>query len=141
MIAKKIKATDFMGTEREETFRFNLTMSELKKWELGVTGGLSALLEQISATQDVPKVIDFICQFIDASYGVMTPDGRGFVKTPEALAEFKSTMFYDVLWNELVEDAGKAAEFINQVIPKELQEKANEAQKMLNNQNHPAYAK
>lgn len=141
MIAKEIKAVDFLGNERKETFRFNLTMSELRKWELGVTGGLSALLEQISATQDIPKVVEFICQFIDAAYGVMSADGRKFEKSEAILNDFKSTMFYDALWNELVEDADKAAEFINQVVSKEVLDKAKEAEKMLNNQNHPAFNK
>lgn len=126
MLTKKIKAEDFDGNLREETFYFNLSRSELTKMELSINGGLSSLLQKISETQDIVEVKNLLERFIDLSYGVKSLDGRKLEKTEEALKDFKSTNFYDELFMELISDASKAADFINSVVPTDVSEKAKE---------------
>ena len=143
MLTKKIKAEDFDGNIREETFYFNLSKSELTKMELSVNGGLSSLLQKISETQDAVEVKNLLEKVIDMSYGVKSLDGRKLEKTEEALKDFKSTNFYDELFMELISDANKAADFINAVVPTDVSEKAKEYQQNGTlpsglNPNHPA---
>ena len=107
MLTKKIKAEDFDGNLREETFYFNLSKSELTKMELSVNGGLTTLLQKIAETQDIVEVKNLLEKFIDLSYGVKSLDGRKLEKTEEALKDFKSTNFYDELFMELISDALK----------------------------------
>ena len=143
MLTKKIKAEDFDGNIREETFYFNLSKSELAKMELSVNGGLSSLLQKISETQDAVEVKNLLEKVIDMSYGVKSLDGRKLEKTEEALKDFKSTNFYDELFMELISDANKTADFINAVVPTDVSEKAKEYQQNGTlpsglNPNHPA---
>lgn len=143
MLTKKIKFEDFDGNPREETHYFNLSKAELTQLELSISGGLTGLLQQISETQDIPKVIELLTKFIDLSYGKKSLDGRKFEKKPEYLEDFKSTNAYVELYMELVSDANKAAEFINAVVPSDVSEKAKELQQNGTlpaglNPNHPA---
>lgn len=108
--------TDFDGETRTEDFYFNLTRAEIAQMSLTTNGGLDKLIERITQTKDVPKIAEYFKKIIDASYGVRTPDGRGFRKSPELLADFQATMAYSDLYMELLEVEGTAAEFINKVI-------------------------
>ncbi len=117
MYAKKIKATDFNGVEREETFYFNLTEAELAEMSMSKEGGLKGYLEKIVEAQSEPEIIAFFKKIIKASYGEKSNDGKYFRKNETLVEDFCSTEFYSVLFMELAQDANKAAEFINGVIP------------------------
>lgn len=109
--------TDYDGNVRTEDFYFNLSKAELMKMEMGETGGLEKLLRKIIAEQDNVKVMEYFDDIISRSYGVKSPDGREFVKSPELTKKFKETEAYSDLFMELVTDAKKAADFVNQVLP------------------------
>lgn len=109
--------TDYDGNVRTEDFYFNLSKAELMKMEMGETGGLEKLLRKIIAEQDNVKVMKYFDDIISRSYGVKSPDGREFVKSPELTKKFKETEAYSDLFMELCTDAKKAAEFVNQVLP------------------------
>lgn len=109
--------TDYDGNVRTEDFYFNLSKAELMKMEMGETGGLEKLLRKIIAEQDNVKVMEYFDDIISRSYGVKSPDGREFVKSPELTKKFKETEAYSDLFMELCTDAKKAAEFVNQVLP------------------------
>lgn len=119
--------TDFNGNERSENFSFNLTKAEIAKMELSVKGGLTAMIQRIIDAQDQPALIAIFEELIHKSYGVKTPDGRGFVKRAEDLEAFISTEAYSELFMKLATDAEEAAKFVNGIIPanlaKELAEK------------------
>ena len=117
MFKKEMTYTDYNGTERTETFYFNLDERDITKMELSTAGGLDTYIKRISAEQDLPKIIELFEQLIDASYGVKSDDGKYFVKDKEALLKFKSTQAYSDLYMELATDADKAAEFINNITP------------------------
>lgn len=109
--------TDYDGNVRTEDFYFNLSKAELMKMELGETGGLEKLLRKIIAEQDNVKIMEYFDDVISRSYGVKSPDGREFVKSPELTKKFKETEAYSDLFMELCTDAKKAADFVNQVLP------------------------
>ena len=123
MIKKTITYTDYNGNQRTENFYFNLTKAEVTRMEMSVQGGMAEMIDRIIAAQDAPSLIDTFEKMIQKSYGVKTPDGRGFIKRPEDLESFMSTEAYSELFMELVTDAAAAAEFVNGIMPNDIETK------------------
>lgn len=120
MIKKTITYSDFNGNERTEDFYFNLTKAEITKMELSIKGGLAEMIQRIVAAQDTPAIIEVFEDLIKRSYGVKTPDGRGFVKKAEDLEAFISTEAYSQLFMELATNADAASQFVNGVVPADM---------------------
>ena len=121
MYTKKIKYTDFDGNEREDELLFHLSKAEVIQWLM--TDGdytLDKKLERIAKNRNGKQIMDTFADLIERSYGEKSLDGRRFMKTPEIFANFKETEAYSILFVELVSDAKKAAEFVNNIIPKDL---------------------
>lgn len=129
MIKKTIAYTDYDGNEREEDFYFNLTKAELTEMQLGTSGGLQKMIENIIKTKDIPRIIEIFKKIILASYGEKSNDGRRFMKSQEITENFTQTEAYSILYMELATDAEKAADFIAGVIPADLKKDFEEAQK------------
>ena len=123
MIKKTITYTDYNGNQRTENFYFNLTKAEVTRMEMSVQGGMAEMIDRIIAAQDAPSLIDTFEKMIQKSYGVKTPDGRGFIKRPEDLESFMATEAYSELFMELVTDAVAAAEFVNGIMPNNIETK------------------
>lgn len=130
MLKKTIKYTDFNGVDREEDFYFNLTEAELAEMNLMTKGGLKGYLEAIINTQDTPAIAELFKTIINKAYGVKSPDGRKFTKSPEILDDFIYTQAYSNLYMSLIADADAAANFVNGIIPKNIADQAN-AQKTI----------
>lgn len=124
MIKKTITYSDFNGNERTEDFYFNLTKAEITKMELSTKGGLAEMIQRIVAAQDTPAIIEVFEDLIKRSFGVKTPDGRGFVKRNEDLEAFMSTEAYSQLFMELATDSDAAAKFVNGVVPADMAKQA-----------------
>lgn len=124
MLKKTIKYTDYDGNVREEDFYFNLTKAELMEMEMGTTGGLTQMVNKIVAEQETPKIVALFKEIILKAYGEKSPDGKRFVKSEELSAAFAQTEAYSDLFMELATNDGKAAEFINAIIP-EIKEPSN----------------
>ena len=120
MIKETITYTDFNGTTRTEDFYFHLNKAEVTKMEMGVKGGLAEKIKRIVAAEDTPAIIEVFEDLIKKSYGIKTLDGRGFMKTKEALDEFMATEAYSELFMKLATDDEAAARFINGVVPADL---------------------
>ena len=117
MLKKTITYTDYNGNQRTESFWFNLTKAEVTRMEMSVQGGMAEMIDRIIDAQDAPSLISTFETMIQKSYGVKTPDGRGFVKRPEDLESFMATEAYSELFMELVTNATAAAEFVNGIMP------------------------
>ena len=120
MIKKTITYTDYNGTERTEDFYFNLNKREITVMELSIKGGLAEMIKRIVDAQDTPAIINVFEDLIQRSYGVKTPDGRGFMKRPEDLEAFMATEAYSQLFMELATDADAAAKFVNGIVPADM---------------------
>lgn len=120
MIKETITYVDYNGVERTEDFYFHLTKADVTKMELGVKGGLSELIKRVIAADDTPTVISIFEDLIKRSYGVKTPDGRGFLRRPEDLEMFMATEAYSILFMKLSTDAKAASRFVNGVVPPDL---------------------
>lgn len=129
MLTKKIKYTDYNGTEREETFCFNLTKAELMEMEMSTSGGLAEMIQSIVQAQDAPAIIKVFKDLVLKAYGEKSPDGKRFIKVNDAGVPlsigFSQTEAYSQLFMELATDAEKAAEFINAIVPKDMQQDTN----------------
>ena len=126
MYKKTISYTDYNGTDRTEDFYFNFTKAELAEMELSVSGGMQAMLTKIINAQDTPKLADLFKQIIFKAYGEKSADGKRFIKSEELSREFSQTEAYSILYMEMATDDKAAAEFINGVIPADLQSELDE---------------
>lgn len=140
MLRRNIKYTDYDGNERNEEFLFNLSKAELMEMQLGVDGGLDEMISALVKTQNVPEIMRIFKKIILKAYGEKSADGKRFIKTNkdgQSLGdEFAETEAYSVLFTELATDAKAAADFVNGIIPKDL-EVSEEKQKELINDLFP----
>ena len=121
MLKKIITYTDYNGVERTEPFYFNLSKAELMEMELGVTGGMTEMLDKIIAAKDAPSLMKTFKEMIMKSYGVKSDDGKRLIKSEELSIAFTQTEAYNVLFMELITDDKAAADFVNGIIPNEIQ--------------------
>ena len=121
MLKKPITYTDYNGVERTEDFYFNLSKAELMEMELGVTGGMTEMLNKIIAAKDAPSLMKTFKEMIMKAYGVKSDDGKRLIKSEELSIAFTQTEAYSVLFMELITDDKAAADFVNGIIPNEIQ--------------------
>ena len=121
MLKKPITYTDYNGVERTEEFYFNLSKAELMEMELGVTGGMTEMLNKIIAAKDAPSLMKTFKEMIMKAYGVKSDDGKRLIKSEELSIAFTQTEAYNVLFMELITDDKAAADFVNGIIPNEIQ--------------------
>jgi hypothetical protein len=120
MFKKVIEYRDYNGVERKETHYFHLTQAELMKMEMGITGGFTQMVEKLIDAKDVPQLMTVFEDMIQKSYGVKTPDGKGFSKKKEYLEAFMETPAYSVLFMELATNTKAASDFVNGIMPDDL---------------------
>lgn len=132
MLKKRIKYTDYDGNEREEDFYFNLSKAELIELELSTEGGLEQMIQKITDTRDMPKLIELFKRLILMSYGEKSENGKRFIKSKELSDAFAQTEAYSELFMELATDDKAASEFVNGIVPQGLAEDER--------LNHPALA-
>lgn len=132
MLKKTITYKDFNDVERTEDHYFNLTDAELTEMEASVNGGLSTMIRQIIASEDVRSIVPIFKDIILKSYGVKSPDGKRFIKFDKdghRLADdFVQTNAYSKLFMEVGFDPVKGPEFILGIIPAERAAQAQKAQ-------------
>lgn len=132
MIKKTITYTDYDGNEHTEDFYFNISKAELMEMELTTTGGLSNVIQRIVNETDIPRMVELFQTLIKKSYGVKSLDGKKFVKNEQLLEDFLQSEAYSELYMELLSDADAATDFVNGIIPSDLQEAAKKQELSLN---------
>lgn len=120
MIKKVLKYQDFDGNEVVEEVYFHMSKMELIDMEYSHEGGLSQLLPELVKEGNPAKIIEMFKSILMKSYGKRSEDGRRFEKDPEATQEFMTSPAFDALFTELVSDPGKAAEFIQGIVPRDM---------------------
>jgi hypothetical protein len=124
MLKKTITYTNFNDEEVTEDHFFHLSKAELVELEMSHEGGLSEALQRIVAAEDGKAIIAEFKNIILGSYGKRSADGRRFVKNQEIREEFESSEAYSTLFMELVTETDKAIEFVNGIVPQNLEEDA-----------------
>lgn len=121
MLKKTITYTDYNGVERTEDFYFNLNKAEVTEMQLSTNGGLAAMIDRVVAAQDTATIIKVFKDLVLKAYGVKSLDGRRFEKNDQLRAEFEQTQAYSDIFMEMAFDAQKASEFVNGIIPQDME--------------------
>lgn len=120
MLKKTVTYTDYNGVERTEDFYFNLSKAEVAEMELSVDGGLSQMLENIVKSKDNKQIISIFKDIVLKSYGEKSMDGKRFIKSDEIREAFSQTEAYSEIFIELALNEQAAAEFVNGILPANL---------------------
>lgn len=118
MLKETITFTDFNDNPATEVIYFNLTKNELIDLEASVDGGLSAMMRSVEDNPTAKNVLELLKTLTHASYGLKSPDGKYFDKSPEITNRFIHSAFYDDFLFSLIEnDAQKGLAFIRGIVP------------------------
>lgn len=120
MYKKTITYEDLNGVERTEHFFFNLTETELTKWNMGEQGGLAEILQAMMDSKDQAKIAAMIDEIVIRSYGEKSEDGRRFIKSRELSEAFMQTPAYDIFFQQLCSSEDEVSNFIHAVLPTKL---------------------
>lgn len=121
--------TDYDGVERTEDFYFALSKAELAEMELSTDGGMQAMIEKIVNSKDNKKIVETFKSILLKSFGIKSDDGRRFIKSDEISKEFSETPVYSDMFIELATDEEKASRFINGIMPKDMKDQLDEAER------------
>lgn len=119
--------TDYDDNQRTEDFYFNYSQAELADMQFSVAGGLAGMIDKIIKTNDTPELVKLFRELIQKAYGEKSNDGRRFMKSPELTKEFTETEAYSQIYIRLATDSKAAQDFINNVIPKDMKDKMQQA--------------
>lgn len=117
MLKKTITYTDYNGVERTEDFMFNLTKAEILEMQLTKDGGMDAAIKKIVDAKDAPEIMKVFKDLILRSYGIVSDDGRRFIKSKEISDSFAQTEAFSMLFMELATDTDAASAFVNGIVP------------------------
>jgi hypothetical protein len=123
LIKKDLTYNNVDGQQVTDTAYFHLTKADLIEMEVSMKGGLQAHLQRVIDSEDGAEIIKAFKMLIRRSYGQRTAEGR-FVKDPAKTEEFMSSEAYSELFMSLVTDADAAAQFVNGIVPKGVEEDA-----------------
>lgn len=127
MIFETITYTDFNGIERKEDFHFNLTSGEIAELQFE-NGGFQEYLQRLIDSKNTAEIVKAFKATLKMAYGVKTIDGRNFIKREEDWLAFISSEAYSILLFKLLGDPDFAAAFFNEMVPKDLADRAKAAQ-------------
>lgn len=136
MFKKTITYFDFDDNERTESYYFHMNKAEAYDWLLGLPAETRAKMQATVERQDaslseadVLAMMHYIRDLILTSVGEKSEDGRRFIKTDDYRTEFSQTEAFAQIYSELMENSDEATAFINGVMPKDLVEAAEKANK------------
>lgn len=120
MYTRTITYTDWNGMERTEEFRFNLTKAELMEMQYEQEGGMREYLQKIIDSKNQKEIMRLFKDLVLKAYGEKSDDGRLFVKNDQIREKFAATPVYSEIFMQLSTDADKAAEFVNGIMPADI---------------------
>lgn len=122
MLVKRIKYVTYDDDVVEENFYFNLTKSETMTLQVSKDGGFEQFLKRIIDAHSGKEIMQTVEDIILTAYGEKSPDGKHLMKSDEIRQNFKCSPAYDELFTELVLDDKKMSEFVNALLPKDMDE-------------------
>lgn len=120
MLKKTIKYTNFFDEEVSEDFYFNYTKAELMDKQYSVNGGFTNMLTMLLGSRDENTMYDVVKKLILGSYGVVSSNGRDFIKTEEQTAAFSHSEAYSNLFMEIINSSDAALAFLVGILPKDV---------------------
>ena len=120
MLKKTMTTVDFGGTKRTEDYYFNLTKAEIMEMQLTTDGGFTQMIQKVTDAQNQQELVHLFKAILCKSYGVLSQDGRKFIKNQAILDDFMATQAFSDLYMELLSDEKVAADFFNGVLPEDI---------------------
>lgn len=120
MIKKTVEYEDFNGELCKEDIWFGITKSEIIKAELHGEERLTDVLQRLIDTKNYQGIMQNIERIMEMAYGVKSPDGKRFLKSPKILEEFKASAAYDAVYMEIISDPEVALKFFRDIMPADI---------------------
>ena len=111
MIKETRKYTDLFGVEVEETCYFHISQAEFIELSAKYDGDIFSYIENITEQSRFEDLINTMQDLILTAYGVKSDDGKRFIKSKELKDEFKQSIFYAELFEDLITNPEKAKVF------------------------------
>jgi len=122
MFKTTVKYTDFLGEEREETLRFNLTEIEMQNLSTDEIVFNPALLAAIAKEKDAMAMYKVIQKLILHAYGELSEDGRVFRKSDQIRSDFANSMAYSEFLTQVLSSDTMITNFMLGVFPAKIAE-------------------
>ena len=122
MFKTTVKYTDFLGEEREETLRFNLTEIEMQNLTTDEIVFNPALLAAIAKERDPMAMYKVIQKLILHAYGELSEDGRVFRKSDQIRSDFANSMAYSEFLSQVLSSDTMITNFLLGVFPAKIAE-------------------
>lgn len=126
MFSREFEYTGYDGKPKKDTYWFNLTEAELYEIDLSSVRGFTAQMNQLLKEERTKEIVDAFKGIILGAVGVISADGRKFIKSEEIKEDFYRSKAYSILFVELVSSGEKVAEFLKGAIPDEIRVKMEE---------------
>lgn len=120
----KVTYESFDGETVDEELYFHLSKAELTDMELKNFPLSLKLARVTSGNGTATDAYELMREFIAASYGKRSEDGRRFIKNMEETESFLISPAYDALLDKLLGDDKFAYKFMTGLFPKDIMEKA-----------------
>lgn len=124
MLKKTIKFKDLEGNDHEKDFYFHLKKDLLVELEIVHEGGFKERLQGIIASKKGRAIMDAFKEIVAMSYGEKSEDGMSFLQSKERSEWFMGTDAYSEFFFDLVTDASFASDFINGIMPSNIEQEA-----------------
>lgn len=139
MLKREITFTNpFTEEEETEEHYFHISKADLVEMEMeehkdeytDKSGkdwiGMQAKIKRIIDAEDGKEIMGVLKDIIRRAYGKR--DGSRFIKTDEIWEEFASSEAFSQFFFELLTDTDKMSEFVNNIVPKDLEKMVAEIQ-------------
>lgn len=126
MFSREFEYTGYDGKPKKDTYWFNLTEAELYEIDLSSVRGFTAQMNQLLKEERTKEIVEAFKGIILSAVGVVSADGRKFLKSEEIKEDFYRSKAYSQLFVELVSSGEKVAEFLKGAIPDEIRVKMEE---------------
>lgn len=138
MLKKAITYQNMDGEDVTEDFYFHLTKAEVVEMEISAKGGegLEHWLNVMIESKDGRELIDAFKNILLSCVGQRSPDGKEFIKNQQVRDYFVQTGAYSALFMELLSSTEQngtevVAEFLTQIVPKDIAQKIGTGQKLV----------
>jgi hypothetical protein len=111
MFKHTVEYTDFNGTERKEEVYFHLSLPEVTRLEAEIGKPIADYTKELTANQDMKKLLDFLEKVLLNAYGRKTSDGKSFIKNKALREEFEYSQAYAEIFEQLLTNPELARRF------------------------------
>ena len=123
MFSREFEYTGYDGKPKKDTYWFNLTEAELYEIDLSSIHGFTGEMNKLLKEERTKEIVEAFKSIILNAVGVVSADGRKFLKSDEIREDFYRSKAYSQLFVELASSGEKLSEFLKGAIPEEIRQK------------------